>query len=233
LILAENLTKIEAALELPAPSDGFRQSLITICWTFYENSLPEAEIKVSRSTRKKALRRAADLSNELTELVTRIWESGDCAVVAELHEFVSVSLPSKSIIDDRFLRHPEKKSLDDDKCPKLRRSAPMHRSGVGFVGALNEFAIIAGRLADGIPDDTGGDRPGFAFDRLLIGLGNYYREFVHARQRPLDDGQFFRFAATVTEMLRGLKTCALEVPPTDSALKRRLYRLNAKRRPVT
>src|SRR5258708_13420723 len=72
LIRAKDIAKIEGALQLPSPSEGFRQSLIAICWAFYENSLREAEIKFSRSARKKALQPAADLPSKLTELATRV-----------------------------------------------------------------------------------------------------------------------------------------------------------------
>ncbi len=192
LIRAKDIAKIEGELQLPSPSEGFRQSLISICWTFYENSLPEAEIKVSRSARKKALQRAADLSSELTELATSIWSSGDRTVVTELSEFVSVSLPSQSIVDDRF--------------PRLRRSPPMHRSGIGFVDTLKEFTLKIERLVDIIPKDKGGKRSAKPFDDLTIALAGYYCFHSKSEATTSSKDPFFRLMAAVVDVLHKVKS---------------------------
>jgi hypothetical protein len=205
LIRISDFTKIEAALEFSAPSEDFRQSLTSSFWAFYINSLPEAAIKVSRSARKKALRRAAKLSSELTELAARIWESGDCAVVTALSEFVQVSIPSQ------FVR-------------------PLHRSGVGFVDVLNEFALTTGQLADKLPDDAGGTRHAMAFDNLTRELSGHYCAHSKIEAAPTSSKEpFFWFVAAVVEVLREvekkLPAANFRLPTTPTALEMRLRRL--------
>jgi hypothetical protein len=214
LIRISDFAKIEAALELSAPSEDFRQSLTESFWAFYINSLPEAQIKVNRAVCKEALQRAADLSSELTELATSIWGSGDCAVVAALSEFVPVSIPSQSV-------------------------RPLHRSGVGFVDVLNEFSLTTGCLADALPKDAGGNRQALAFDNLTSKLaGNYCVQ----RKIPLElwdaptssKEPFFWFMTAVVEALREvekkLPAASFDLPKTPGALQMRLLRLARRQR---
>jgi len=106
---------------------------------------------------------------------------------------------------------------------------PMHSSGIPLIGLLDEFAKRVGSLADTLSDDAGGPRDKTAFYDLLIILGHYYRAFMHDRGRPIRGAHFFQFAAAVRDMLRDLKIG--EGLPADAALRKRMYRLNAKRPP--
>jgi hypothetical protein len=208
LFRPERFAKIEAALKLPSPSEGFRQSLISFFWAFYINSLPEAEIKVSRAALKAELETAAELAEKLKTSAERIWASGNRTVIAKLSEFVPVSLTSQSM-------------------------QPMHPSGIGFVGALDEFAKRTGWLADVLLDDAGGKRPAKSFEDLIIGLEDYHRQLAsHGRLGSEDD--FFQFMAAVVDVLlelaSKLRAAEFDLPPNDVALRRRINRLDVKRR---
>jgi hypothetical protein len=228
LFPAKSLTKIEEAIQLSLrPSEGFRQSVISFLWAFYNNSLPKVvEIKVSRAALKKELKRAAKLSMDLEESAHRLWLSGDRTVITELSEFVSVSLPSQSIVDDRY--------------PRLRRSSPMHRSGIGFVDVLDKFANRTGRLAAELPKDPGGRRPKEAFDNLRVGLEDYHGQLASNGRLDSED-HFHQFMAAVIDELDRVKdklpSAPFGLPPNDDetldeTLRKRSSRRNAKRRKV-
>jgi hypothetical protein len=208
LIRAEDLRKIEVALELPTPTEGFRDRLISVLWAFYINNLPKAKVKVSRAALKKELRLAAKLSRDLEESAARIWSFGDCTVVTELSEF--------------------------GEWHAWQSSRPMHPSGIAWVALLDEFATRTSWLADALPDDGGGPRQAQAFDHLLISLSDYYRSLMRDSQQSIEGPDYFRFAAAVKDMLLGmskhLPNLNNGVPISDVALGKRLYRLNAKRR---
>jgi hypothetical protein len=215
LIKAEDLTKIEESIELSSPpSEGFRQSLIQFLWSFYNNSLPKvAEIKVSRRALKKELKKAAKLARALEESAARIWSSGDCTVITELSEFVPVSLASQSM-------------------------RPMHRSGIPFVGVLDEFAKRTARIADELPKDRGGPRPKEAFDNLRVVLEDYHGQLASHGRLDSED-HFPQFMVAVIDVLYRVKdklpSAPFGLPPNDDetldeTLRKRSSRRNAKRR---
>ena len=203
LFPAERLKKIETALKLPALGEGFRQSLISFFWVFYIDSLPRAKIKVSRKALKKELRRAAKLSRDLEESAARIWSSGERSVVTELGEFV--------------------------EWQAWQSSRPMHRSGIGFVGALDEFATRTGRLADELPNDVGGYPPAKSFDDLTKGLAMYYRELSKNEPTTSANDPFFRLMTEVVDVLREVESklpaAQFRLPTDEKALGMRLHRL--------
>jgi hypothetical protein len=198
--------KIEAILELPASqTDGFRRSFVQFLWVFYLNSLPEAEIKVSRSVLKKELLAAAALAERLEKSATRIWTSEHSATLTALREYVRVSLPSQS-------------------------SRSMHPSGSGFVWVLGEFALTARWLADMISSDKGGRRRGKAFDNLTIVLAKHYRGLRKDEPVTSSGRHFYRFMAEVVDLLRKLEkrlsAAKFKLPRNDKALSMRLHRLS-------
>jgi hypothetical protein len=224
LILAEDLTKIEESIKLSSPpSEGFRQSMISFLWAFYNNSLPEvAEIKVSRRALRKELERAAKLARDLEKSAASIWSSGDRTVITELTEFTSVSLPSQLIDDDQF--------------PRLRRSPPMHRSGIGFVDTLDKFAKRMALIAAELPKDRGGPRRKKPFDDLLDGLAEYHKQLASHGRLDSDD-HFPQFRAAVIDVLDSVESKLPSAPfrltPNNEAtLRKRVSRHNAKRRKV-
>jgi hypothetical protein len=205
LIPAKGLTKIEDVLKLPSPSEGCRNSLIQLFWAFYINSLPEAQIKVSRKALKKELKRVAKLSRDLEKSAAHLWSSGDRTVVTELSEFVSISLPSQSM-------------------------RPMHQSGIGFVDTLNEFTLKIERLVAVIPDDKGGNRSAKPFDELTIGLAGYYSFYSNKEATTSSKDPFFGLMAAVVDVLckveSKLPSATFDLPTQEpGSLEMRLIRL--------
>jgi hypothetical protein len=205
LIGSAKFRKIENILELPSSDlSGFRRSMTRFLWRFYQNSLPEAEIRVSRAIRKNNLRRAAKQAEQLAQLADKIWRSADHIVIRELREFVPLSLPSQSM-------------------------RPLHQSGVSFIGVLEEFSLKTQWLGSSLTDDTGGPRRRKLFDHLVIGLAEYYHLITGEMPAVAKGGRFWRFIAAVVDLLRemqpGLRDAQLWLPPSDQALTMRLRRL--------
>jgi hypothetical protein len=119
---------------------------------------------------------------------------------------------------------------------------PLHPSGVGLIGLLDEFAKRATFLAGTLPADTGGPRRALAFDILLIGLSDYYQARLseyeelaqERREQSVRKPDYFSFAAAVTEALKNisenLPAADMNLPDTHDALLKRLRRLNRRRR---
>ena len=212
LVSRKALDKVEATLGITSPSDGFRRSLTTILWRFYLNSLPEAELIFSRTALKKELRRASRHAEKLQASAARIWRSRDAAVIDLLQPFGAMWQAWQS-------------------------SKPMRRSGVAWVALLEEFGHTTRCLAETLPDDLGGPRPAVPFDELAIGLADYHRAYHRAHHRTASDATYFRFVASVVDVLRKvekqLPAAKFKLPPNDNALRKRLRRLAARRRRVT
>jgi hypothetical protein len=201
LVSREPLNKIEATLDIPSRSDGFRSSLTQILWRFYCNSVPETRTIYSRAGLKKEMQKAARLAEKLETSAELIWKCRDMAALEHLARFTTVALEGESL----------------------------HPSGIGWIGLLHEFARTTKRLADTLPDDPGGPRPGIAFDELVIGLTNYYREFARSRNSKISEERYFRFVASVVDVLqkiqRHLPAADFKLPKNDKALRQRLRRL--------
>jgi len=204
LIPAKAFGKIERILGTASPLHGFRESLTRFLWYFYVNSLPEAEIKVSRAVLEQTLRRAAERAEELAHLTEQLLASENVIVFRELGEFARVRLDSQS-------------------------SQPLHRSGVGFVGVLDEFALKTLWLAQALPPDHGGPREATPFDRLVKGLGDWYRQLAGEEPFVSTQKRFFPFIAAVVDVLRAMEeklpAPRFNLPPNDNALRTRLKRL--------
>jgi hypothetical protein len=194
----QRLDKIEKILAIPSPSDGFRVWLIKVLWRLDRNSQRRARVMSSRADLKAELRKSAKLAERLRASAEIVWMAGDPSVNEALQEFTRAQI------------------LD---------SSQLHSSGVGWIGVLDEFANRTLLLSDTLADDGGGPRRDVAFDDLLLALANYYRVLVQDHQRPILEEQFFAFAATVTDLARGL---AIKVPPNDKALRERLRRVTAR-----
>jgi hypothetical protein len=204
LIRVSDLAKIEKVLKLPSPSEGLRQSLISVFWEFYVNSSPEAEIKRSRAALKKELEEAAELAENLERSAEQLWKSTDPVIFEHLHHFAAMWLPSQS-------------------------SRPMHRSGIGFVGALNEFALTTRWLASALKKDSGGTRPAKPFDDLTIALAGHYSFHSKSEATTSSKDPFFGLMAVVVNVLRKIESklrAEFDLPTTDPAsLEMRLRRL--------
>jgi hypothetical protein len=205
LIRGKRIDKIEKALGMVSPCEGFRDWFIKFLWHFYRNTLPEARVKSSRTALKKQLRTSARLAARLQDSAELLWKSGEPSVGEILLDFAMYQ-PWQS-------------------------SQPMHRSGIGLIALLDEFAKRTTLLASTLPDDKGGPRRAMAFDELLIGLGDYYRTLTHYRNQPTCERQFVEFSALVTDVLRAvenkLPAAAFKLPPTDKALRQRMRRVTA------
>jgi hypothetical protein len=129
--------------------------LASFLWSFYCNSLREAEIKVSRAVLLRKLRKAAERAEELEKLAEELWASEDAIVIRELGEFVRVGLDSQS-------------------------SRPHHRSGVPFVGVLSAFARKTRWLAQALPSDPGGPRYGLTGEEPLVTTQRRFFHFICA-----------------------------------------------------
>jgi hypothetical protein len=208
LFRVEDLVKIEKALKLPSPSEGFRQSLIEFLWKFYINSLPEAEAIVSRSALKKELETSAELAGKLEKSAERLLKSRDPVIVEHLSRFAAAWQPWQS-------------------------SQPMHPSGIAWIHLISELALMTRRLASMLTDDSGGPRPARPFDDLVIGLEDYQRQLA-SHGRLGSESHFFQFMAAVVDALREVESklpaAKFRLPANDEALGKRLTRLNEKRR---
>jgi hypothetical protein len=209
LIRKHRLDKIENALAIVSPSEGFRASLLTILWRFYLNSLPEARARSSRAALKRELRRSADLADRLQASAEILWKSGEPSVEEILEDF------------NRPLTF-------------LVTATGPHESGVDWIASLDEFAKRTRLLADTLSDDKGGRRNTVAFDDLLLGLADYYGALARDRQQPIVERQFSAFAAATTDVLRNvapkLRAAAFDLPKTDKALRERLRRVTKRQK---
>ena len=216
LIRKQKLEKIEKTLQLELPCDGFRDCLVRILWRFYLNCLPEAHIRNSRAVLKNELTRSAQRAHALKASAELLWQSNEPAFHDVMRDLVG--------------------------WPSWLSTQPMHPSGVALVALLSEFAKRATDLAATLPDDKGGPRRALAFDILSIGLSDCYRARLSeceglAKERPEPSVRgpvYFSFAAAVTEALKNvsknLPAADMNLPDSDEALRKRLLRLNRRRR---
>jgi hypothetical protein len=204
LIPAKEFEKIEKILGIASPLDEFRHSLARFLWSFYRNSLPEAEIKFSRAVLVRKLRKSADCAEELEKFAEELWASENDTVIGELREFRSVGLDWQS-------------------------SRPLHRSGVAFVGVLSAYAFKTRWLAQALPADPGGPRHAMPFDRLVMCLGDYYSQLTGEEPLATTQVRFFRFICAVLDVLhtieKNLPAARFRLPKNDNALRTRVYRL--------
>ena len=76
LVRKQRLDKIEKTLEIPTPSDGFRDWLTKVLWRLHCNSQPDARVRSSRTTLKRVLQDSAKRADELKLFAEQIWTSG-------------------------------------------------------------------------------------------------------------------------------------------------------------
>ena len=197
------LERIEEALEIPSPSEGFRDWLIKVLWRLDRSSQSDARVRSSRAALKRELRKSANLAAKLKASAWLLWKSGEATTDQVLQDFQDFTL--------------------------WQSWQPMHPSGIAWVAALDEFVNRTLLLADTLPDDAGGPRRAVAFDDLLLILAHYYRTLARVREQSISEKQFFDFAAEVTDLVRSVAekrpAAAIMAPPNDRALRERLRRV--------
>ena len=114
--VSPDLKKIETTLQLPSPSEGFRDWLIKVLWRFYCNN--GAHAGNSRAILKRELLRSARLASDLKLSAVRLLQSREAAVA--LREFV--------------------------EWQAWQSSQPMHKEGIPLIALLDEFAKRIGRI---------------------------------------------------------------------------------------
>jgi hypothetical protein len=206
LIRRQRLEKIETALAISSPSQGFRDGLIAALWRFYCNS--GSHVWNSRAFLKRKLRESAQLATKLKTSANFLSQSQDPDVLELLNELV--------------------------RWQPWQLSQPMHESGIPLIGLLDELAKRTSRFENKLRIDRGGRREDMAFDELLVGLATQYRILHRERNQPLDGTKFVEFAWAVTGILHSVraqlpKVPSLRLPPGEEALRKRLHRLNRKR----
>ena len=206
LVRKQRLDKIEKTLEIPTPSDGFRDWLTKVLWRLHCNSQPDARVRSSRTTLKRVLQDSAKRADELKLFAEQIWTSGELSVIDVLRDFT--------------------------QWQDWQSSQPMHPSGVAWIGALDEFANRTRLLADTLAADAGGPRRSVAFDDLLVVLANYYETLMQQRKQPISEKQFFDFTAAMTDLVRNVvkrrPSAIIKLPPNDKALRERLRRVTVR-----